>query len=490
MAYRNIRDFLAKLEEAGRLRRIAVPVDHTWELACLARWMLQGLPEEQRFGLLFERVTGFDTKVMTAVLGASRWNYALALETTPDGIHEKWVNALLHPIAPRAVEVSPAREVVAAGADVDLKAIPIPTWTPGKDAAPYITATVITVDLDTGVQNAATYRCMVKDRNHLAINLTPGRHGHLNYSTWAGRGRPAPFAIVVGAEPVVHLAAIANVPYGTDELTIAGGLKGAPVEVVRGRTGDLLIPAHCEFIIEGEIPPNATTLEGNFGEFAGYMGGVNEKPLATITSISRRRDAIYYGYISQMPPSESTMIQSKSNEGLILKMLRHDHGETTVKDVAIDLTYGGLLAHCVVSMTPRDPEHARRVGRLVAESTALKRVTVVDEDVDIRDPFHMDWALNSRYNPVRDTIIIDNVTTGIIMDPSIRWMDGKPIEAGSKVVIDATEKTGAGEISLPPRDLMLKAKETWDGLGLPAFEIPKRVRLVLDRAAQRPRRDA
>ncbi len=487
MAYRSIREFLTKLEAAGRLRRIAVPVDHTWEVACLARWMLQGLPEEQRFGLLFERVTGFEIPVMTAVLGASRWNYTLALETSPEGVHDKWVHALLHPLPPRVVEDGPGLQVVAEGAGVDLKAIPIPTWTPGKDAAPYITATVITVDRETGVQNAATYRCMVKDRNHLAINLTPGRHGHTNYATWARRGLPAPFAIVVGAEPVVHLAAIANVPYGTDELTIAGGLKGEPVEVVRGRTGDLLIPAHCEFIIEGEIPPNATTVEGNFGEFAGYMGGINEKPEATVTRIGRRRDAIYYGYISQMPPSESTMIQSKSNEGLILKMLRHDHGETSVRDVAIDLTYGGLLAHCIVSMTPRDPEHAKRVGRLVAEETAIKRVTVVDEDVDIRDPFHLDWALNSRYNPARDTIIIEGITTGIIMDPSIRWVDGKPIEAGSKVVIDATEKQGAGEISLPPRELMLKAKETWDGLGLPPFEIPRRVRLVLDRAAQRPR---
>jgi 4-hydroxy-3-polyprenylbenzoate decarboxylase len=262
-------------------------------------------------------------------------------------------------------------------------------------------------------------------------------------------------------------------------------LKGEPVEVVRGATIDLLIPAHCEFILEGEIPPDATGLEGNFGEFAGYMGGVNLKPLATVTSIARRRDAIYYGYISQMPPSESTMIQSKSNEGLILKLLRHDHGETAVKDVAIDLTYGGLFAHCIVSMTPRDGEHAKRIGRLVAEQTLLKRVTVVDEDVDIRDPFHMDWALNSRYNPARDTIIIDNITTGIILDPSVRMVDGKPIEGGSKVVVDATEKAGSGDISLPPRDLMMKAKEIWDELGLPAFEIPKRTRLVLDRAARR-----
>jgi UbiD family decarboxylase len=179
------------------------------------------------------------------------------------------------------------------------------------------------------------------------------------------------------------------------------------------------------------------------------------------------------------------MIQSKTNEGLILKMLRHDFGETAVKDVAIDLTYGGLFAHCVVAMTPRDGDHAKRVGRLVAENTLLKRVTVVDEDVDIRDPFHLDWALNSRYNPARDTILIDNITTGIILDPSVRLEGGRPREPGSKLVIDATEKAGTGDISLPPRDLMLKAKEIWDELGLPPFEIPKRTRLVLDRAACR-----
>jgi UbiD family decarboxylase len=490
MPYRNIREFLTALEAAARLRRISKPVDHSWELACLARWMLQGLAEEQRFGLFFEKVTGYDIPVMTAILGASRWNYALALETTPDGIHEKWVQALLHPLSPREVKDSPAHEVVVEGADVDLKAVPIPTWTPGKDVAPYITATVITVDLDTGAQNAATYRCMVRDGNHLVVNLTPSRHGYMNFESWARRGRPAPFAIVVGAEPVVHLAAVCNVPYGTDELTIAGGLKGAPVEVVRGRTGDLLIPAHCEFILEGEILPDARAPEGNFGEFAGYMSGINEKPLATVTRIARRRDAIYYGYISQMPPSESTMIQSKTNEGLILKLLRHDHGETAVKDVAIDLTYGGLLAHCIVSMTPKDADHAKRVGRLVAETTGLKRVTVVDEDVDIRDPFHLDWALNSRYNPARDTILIDGVTTGVILDPSVSLRDGRPVETGSKVVIDATEKTGAGDISLPPRDLMLRAKEIWDSLGLPAFEVPRRVRLVLDRAAERRRGSA
>jgi UbiD family decarboxylase len=481
MAYRDMRDHLKALEGAGKLRRITKAVDPTWEVACLARWMFQALPEAERFGLLFERVKGSSLRVMTGVLGASRETYAISLETSLDEVHDKWIQALLHPIPPKVVEESPAHEVILKGEEVDLSAIPIPIWTPGKDAGPYITQTVITKDAETGIQNAATYRCQVKDRNHLAVNLTPGRHGYLNYSSSVRQKKPAPFAIVVGAEPYVHLGAVGNVPYGVNEVTIAGGLKGAPIEVVRGETVDLLIPAHAEFILEGEIPPETFGTEGRFGEFAGYMGPVGPRPLATIKCICRRRDAIYYGYISQMPPSESTVIQSKGNEGVILKMLRHDLGERTVKDVAIDLTYGGLLAHCIVSMKPLYPGHAKRIGRIVADTTLIKRVTVVDDDIDIRDPMHMDWAMNARFNAARDTIIIDNVYTPAVLDPTVRIREGE-VEMSSKLVLDATEKRDAGETSLPPKELMMKALSVWEEIGLPKFEIPKRVRLMLDRS--------
>ena len=483
MPYRDMRDFLGALEAKGKLRRVQKEVDHTWELACLARWMFQALPEKERFGLIFEKIKGSKIPVMTGILGASRESYAMALETEPDLINDKWVRALRHPIPPRQVGSGSSQEVVTTGDEVDLGKIPIPIWTPGKDGAPYLSCVVISRDANTGIQNMATYRAMVKDKNHLAVNIPPARHGTMCYESYVNRGKPAPFAWVVAAEPVVHLGAVANVPYGVDEVTVAGGLKGAPVEMVKAKTVDLWVPANAEFIIECEFRPGDHGLEGPFGEFAGYMGPVGDKPVATVTAITHRQDPIYYGYISQMPPSESTVIQSLSNSGLILKVLQ-DLGYNTVQDVYIDLTYGGLLAHGIVSMKPQYPGHAKRVGRAVANETALKRVTVVDDDVDIRDPMHMDWALNARMNAQHDILIIDNVFTSAILDPTVR-VRGAETEMSSKVVIDATEKEKAGEFSIPSKDLMMRTLKIWKEIGLPPIEVPKRTRLVLDSADRR-----
>lgn len=480
MAYDDIRKYLEVLEGKGKLRRVRKSVDRNWELACLARWAYQGLPDQERFGMLFERLEGFDIPVVTGAVGASRETCAIALETEPDRLNQKLMEGLLSPVPTKTVKSAPCQEVVCLGEQVDLNSIPIPIWTPGKDAAAYISTVAVSRDHDTGIQNAAFYRAMVKDNRHLAVNLNPGRHGKLNYDSYMRKGKPAPFAWVIGPEPVIYFAAVANVPYGVDELTIAGGLKKEPVEVVKAETVDLLIPANAEFIIEGELRPGEYAQEGPFGEFAGYMGPVEQKPVATITAITHRKNPMYYGFISQMPPSESTVVQSISNAGVILKVLRHDLGHRSVGDVHIDLTYGGLLAHGILSMKPLYPGHAKQVGRLVASTSFLKRVTIVDDDIDIRDPFHLDWAINSRFRPSKDTIVIDDVFTPANMDPSVRTVDGKA-ELSSKLIIDATEKGEPGSISLPPKNLMMKALEVWKEIGLPDFRVPKRTQSILSR---------
>jgi 4-hydroxy-3-polyprenylbenzoate decarboxylase len=483
MAYRDIRAFLTALEAKGKLRRIQKRVDPTWELACLARWMFQGLPEKDRFGLLFENIQGHTIPVLTGIIGASRENYAIALETEPDQIIEKWVQALLHPVSPKMVPSGPSQEIVLSGDQIDLRLLPIPIWTPKKDAGPYLTCTTITKDDDTGIQNASVYRAMIRDKNHIVVNLARGRHGYLCFDSYAKKGKPAPIAWVIGAEPAVNLAAVVNVPYGADELTIAGGLKEEPVETVKAKTVDLMVPANAEFIIEGLIQPGEMGPEGPFGEFAGYMCPVDPRPLVTVTAITHRNKPIYYGYISQMPPSESTTMQSLTNAGLIVKLLRHDLGHRTVKDVHIDLTFGGITAHGIIAMKPLYPAHAKQVGRLAAMATTLKRITVVDDDIDIRDPMHMDWAMNSRFNPVRDTIVLDNVFVSGALDPAVPLRNGVP-ELSSKLVLDATEKKDAGEVSLPPKELMMKALPIWKELGLPEFKIPTRVLSLLDRSAK------
>jgi UbiD family decarboxylase len=299
--------------------------------------------------------------------------------------------------------------------------------------------------------------------------------------SYTDKGKPAPIAWVIATEPVIHLASVANLPPNADEIDVAGGLKGEPIEMVKCRTVDLKVPANAEIVIEGEVLPGETATEGPFGEFAGYMGPVGMRPVIRITAITHRKNPIFYGYTSQIPPSESTVLQSLSNAPVILKMLRHDFGQRTVSDVHIDLTFGGMLAHVVVAMKPMTPGHAKHVGRMVAETSFLKRVTVVDDDVDIRDPVHMEWAMNSRYDPARDTIIIRDVFVPQSMDPSVRVRDGVS-DFGSKVVIDATQSIDSGELSLPKREIMERALETWKAEGLPDFAMPKRLKYRLDRA--------
>ncbi len=473
MTHRTMRDFLTVLEEKGLLRRVSRPVDPLWEPAALAKWMYQALPSEQRFGMYFEKVKGCDIPIVTAAIGANTATYATALDVEPDRINAAWVDACRNPIAPKVVDKALCQEVVMTGNDVRLSALPIPVWTPGKDVGPYITTNTVTKDLDTGVQNMGVYRTMVRDDRHLVSNLRPGRQGYINTLTWTDKGKPAPVAWVIAAPPAVHLATVANLPYGSDEMGVAGGMMGSPVSMVKCKTIDLHVPADAEIIIEGEVHPGEEDIEGPFGEAAGYMGPVGPRPLVRIKAITHRKAPIYYGYTSQMAPSESTTIQSLTNAGVMLKALRHDLGEITVSDVFIDLNFAGMLGHAFIAMKPTYPGHAKKVGRLAAMMSLLKRVTVVDDDIDIRDPAHVEWAMNSRYSPVRDTVLINDILSKL--DPSVA-----PGTLSSKVVFDATAKLDAGTLSLPPKAIMTQALAVWKEFGWPEFEIPKRARLRID----------
>jgi UbiD family decarboxylase len=473
MAIPTLRDFLDRAEQRGLLRRMARPVDRAWEPGCLVKWVFQGLPMERRFGLRFDRVAGSAFPLVTGALGASVESYALALGVAPADINEHWVRALQSPRDPVTVTSAPCQEVVRTGAEVDLGLLPIPFWTPGKDAAPYITSCVVNRHATTGVQNMGVYRTQVRDGRSVVVNLAPGRQGRAYAESWWALGKAAPIAWVIGPEPVVTLAAVANLPPDVDEVTVAGGLAGAPVEQVRAVTSDLWVPANAEIIIEGEVLPGEAAPEGPFGESAGYMSDVAPRPVARITAITHRRDALYYGLASQMPPSESTTLQSLSNAGLILKALRVDHGEATVRDCWIDLMFGGGAAHLVVAMRPLRPGHAKEVGRLLARTTSLKRITVVDEDIDIRDRTDLDWVMSSHVDPVRDVEIIGGFPAA--MDHAVT-PDAVGRKVGSKLVIDATRSLETGPFSLPAAGLMERARGTWKAAGWPDFEPPQRLR--------------
>ena len=477
---RDMRAFIADLDKAGMLRRVTQPVDPTWEPGSLVKWMFQGMPEDERFALLFENVGGSKIPLLMGAIGASPATYAAALGIVPEAINATLVAAMKRPIPPRVVEAAACQDVVKIGDAASLAELPIPTWTPGKDPAPYLTTMVVTMNAETGEHNTGVYRTMVAGERRALANLSPNRQGTRNVATFHDAGNTAPIAWVIGAPPALYIAAVANLPYGQDEMELAGALLGEPVAMVRCKTQDLLVPADAEIIIEGEIAVGETDTEGPFGEFAGYMNHPSKRPIVRITAITHRRDPIYYGLASQMPPSESTIMQSLTNGAVLLKQLRDDFGDPSVLDVFIDPTYGGVLAHGIIAIKPHYPGHGMRVGRLAADLTGLKRVTVVDADIDIRDPVHVDWAMNARYNPESDTAIINNVF--YFMDPALPRIESRTRAMGSKLIIDATAKHDPGTFSLPPKETMMSALEVWKKAGLPDFTISKRTQSRIDRS--------
>lgn len=475
----DFRAFLSAAIAAGRLRHVESPVDPSWEPGCLVKWMYHALPQAERFGLRFERVAGTDFPLVTAALGASSASYALGLGIKPEQINAHWLAAMDAPLDPVIIGEAPCQQVVLRGVDIDLFRLPIPTWTPGKDAAPYLTTITVTRPREGAAQNLAVYRTQVRDARSVIVNLSPGRQGEACARSWLDRGEPAPIAWVIGAEPAVYCAAVANLAVGVDEITVAGGLRGAPVELVRAVSSDLLVPANAEMIIEAEVLPGEFAVEGPFGESAGYMSDPAPRPVARITAITHRRDAIYYGLASQMPPSESTTLQSLSNAGLILHRLTREFGVSSARDAHIDLMFGGGAAHLVVALDSPAPGEAKAVGRLLAHNTPLKRITLVDADIDIRDPQDLDWVMSSHFDPARDTEVIGGFPAA--MDHAVT-PDNQGRKLGSKLVIDATRSLATGPLSLPRRELMERARETWQAAGLPGFEVPRRLASRLSRS--------
>lgn len=472
MPYNDLREYLVKLEKKNLLKRVKVEVDKDWELSCVSRMMYLHLPEKKRYAIMFDNVKGYDIPVVNGALGASRDVYATALETTVNKIHEKWLYALLNPIEPKMVSDAPCKENILMGEDVDLTKFPIPIWTPGKDAAPYITSPyVFTKDLETGVQNIGTYRLMIKAKNKTGISLNPPQDIGIHYAKYEKNGKPMPTSIVVGADPTVGLVSVAKIPTGVDEITIAGGLRGEPINLVKCETNDIKVPATAEIVIEGEVLPNVREPEGPFGEFAGYMGPKRSRCEVNVKCITYRNKPIYQAYISQKPPSESSVIKGTAYEALISKHLVHDLQIPGILDVHIP-DPAAAIGQIYIKIKKQYPSHAQDI--LLATASRRhetgKIIAVVDEDVDVRNLNDIFWALTFRMQPARDVVIIPN-TTPLSGDPSTApgapdFADPK-LKIGSKMLIDATKKWPFPDISLPSDEYLNKVRQNWEKYDLP-----------------------
>lgn len=470
MPYTDLREFMSKLEASGKLRRVSRQVDKDWEIAAVARIAFQSIPEPVRPALLFENIKGYDTPVVLGVNGASRSIYCMALECEPGDVQRKWSESELRPIPPVLVDKGPVQENVFKGEKADITRLPIPTWTVGEDPSPYITAgCVVTKDPDSGVRNVGTYRVQIKEPRKLGlfINYLQGGRDHVEKNNRAGR--PTPVAIVMGTDPVIGLVSVSRVQSDMDEFAVAGRLRGEAVQLVRCQTVDLEVPATAEVVIEGNIRANEVEDEGPFGEYTGYMGPAAMSYVVDVTCITHRNKPIVQAFLSQMPPSESSCIRSIGRESTLLKHLKEDL-RLPVRDVHL-LEHGGAAAYLVVSIKKTHPAQPRTVMFACwAYAPQFGKFTVVvDDDIDVRDPNEVNWAMSFRVQPEADAFIMSG-TAAVSLDPSQAAEQVRQEEStrrmSSKIGIDATRKHKYPPLALPPREHLERVRRDWKQYGL------------------------
>jgi UbiD family decarboxylase len=486
MVYANLRAFTHKLEQLNKLKHVTAEVDKDWEIACIARWAMECVADEKAFAIQFDNIKGYDAPVVVG-LYSSYDLYAKALNIGREEILSYWSQALKAPIKPTVVAAAPVQEIIETGDNINLSSIPIPVWTPGRDGGPYIpSASIITKDPATGIQNMGVYRIQIHDEKTTGLFFgTHMQHGAMHYAKYRQHQTPMPIAIVIGGPPAVHFAAPAKTAYGVDELDIAGALAGASIEVVRGKTVDLLVPAQAEYVIEGFVPLERRIMEGPFGEALGYMNFAAPAPVVEVSAICRRDAPIFHGYVQQLPPSEGHLVWEMGLLGGLWFYCTEKLGLSALRDLAVIRGSAGI-SMLAAQVKIGHAAEARRIGEVLSTiNFGQKFVVVVDEDIDVHDLPTLQWALSSRVDPAHDVHVLKDIRT-YQLDPSvlarITANDGEkhaPPYLSSMMVIDATLKCDTPEISLPGKSLMVKALERWSELGLPKLSARERIDRLL-----------
>ena len=406
------RPALARLAQDGRVRVFNGEADHHLQIASLMK-KLDG--QEM---LLFPKVKGYEIPVIGNLL-ASRENCESAFGRDFNGIREMISQALSSPLAPQLVETAPVQEVVETS-NIDLAAeIPALFHAP-KDGGRYITAGIVVVkDPETGTYNASYHRLQLLGPDTLGIKLDFGRHLRLAYERAQKKGLPLPVAVCIGTDLALHFTAAtmgSQMPEHMDELAVAGGLSGRPLSVVKAITQDLIVPSESEFVLEGEILLEDGLPEGPFGEFIGFAAPAAPAPVLKVSALTRRAKPIYHainGY-----GRETIMLRKYVMEASLLKVLlgqawiavdRSDGPTHGVTDA--EMTAGGLHRfHAVVQVNKQISQHEGfQRNAILASFGALKDldlVIVVDEDIDIRDPADVEYALATRMEASKDLIVI------------------------------------------------------------------------------------
>ena len=421
---------LAALEARGLLLRIDRPINKDTELHPLVRWQFQGgLKEDQRRAFLFTNVIDssgrrYDIPVAVGALAASPRIYAVGMGRPVEEIEAAWVRAITSPIPPILVDAPPCQAVVITGEELSgigkgLTRLPVPISTPGFDAAPYLTATLcVTRDPETGIQNMGTYRAALKATDRLGVRMASrigGAGGYLHWKKYNRRGEPMPCAIVVGCAPVAMFTGGMKLPVDLDELAVAGGLAGVPIRMAKALTVDLNVPADAEIVIEGLIDPDLLEPEGPFGESHGHVALEDFNMSMRVSAITHRRSPVFASIISQVTPSESSVLKKVAMEPLFFTHLRRQLGIKEVRRVVMHEPLSNLRKVIFVQYahgTPRSEVWRGLHGASTLLSDCGKVCIAVSEDVDPTNADAVFWSLAYRANPMQDTHIAPHRSAG------------------------------------------------------------------------------
>ncbi len=479
--YPDLHEHLEALKQQGLLLTIDRPIDKDAELHPLVRWQfVGGIEEHERKAFLFTHVVDgrgrqYAFPVVVGALAGNRAIYSIGMRAAVEEIEAKWARAIAHPIAPRIVEQAACQEVVIEGAALTgegngLDRLPIPISTPGFDSAPTLTATnVITRDPETGVQNHGTYRGGLKAPDRLVIRMATrvgGAGGYQHYLKHQKRGdKTMPCAIALGCPPYVAFVAPQKLPLNVDEIGVAGGLAGEPINVVRGRTVDLMIPAEAEIVIEGLIDTEYLEPEGPFGESHGHVALEEFNIPMRVTAITHRKNAIVASYLSQVTPSESSAMKRVAYEPLFLGHLRNTLGIRGVKRVTLHERMTALRRVALITVEKGTPH--TEVWRALYGATSFKAdcgkiCIAIDDDIDPDNSDAILWALAFRMNPAHDLQVLPHRSQG--HGPE---REHEQQEEDATLLMDATMKEDLPPLALPKREYMERAKQVWEELGLP-----------------------
>ena len=455
MKYRDLRDFISQLEKLGELKRVITSVSPHLEMTEICDRVLRA----QGPAVLFENPAGHNMPVLANLFGTPhRVALGMGEESVtalrevgkllaylkepepPKGLKDAWdkwpiLKQVLN-MTPKVVSSAACQEVVWEGSEVDLSRLPIQTCWPG-DVAPLISwGLVVTRGPNKPRQNLGIYRQQVIAPNKVIMRWLAHRGGALDYQEWCKTypGQPFPLAVVIGADPATILGAVTPVPDSLSEYQFAGLLRGSKTELVKCIGSNLQVPASAEILLEGMIHPNDIALEGPFGDHTGYYNEQEKFPVFTIERITMRRNPIYHSTYTGKPPDEPAILGVALNE-VFVPLLQKQFPE--ISDFYLP-PEGCSYRLAIVSMKKQYPGHAKRVmfgiWSYLRQFMYTKFIIVVDDDIDIRKWQEVIWAITTRVDPTRDTLLVDNTP--------IDYLDfASPVSGlGSKMGLDATNK--------------------------------------------------